>query len=158
VVDGTPMSRWGKVALGVALAVSTTSVLVLGARRFVDQRRTTAEITQLRDDLYRARVASDRCRNSLAGSESALRTLTNTIDSLRSRVDSFEALGDGRVPADRYDEYLEIFDSYNDSVAAWEIRSERLISSETSCRAVIEEHNALSDSIQARLGGIVIND
>jgi hypothetical protein len=77
-----------------------------------------------------------------------LLTLTATIDSLRERVDSFEALGDGQVPASRYDEYLTIFDSYNDSVAAWEIRSERLRTAEASCRSVIESHNALSDSIQ----------
>jgi hypothetical protein len=102
----------------------------------------------MREDLYRARVASDRCRSSLVTSESSLLTLTETIDSLRARVDSFEALGDGQVPADRYDEYLTVFDSYNDSVSAWETRSERLRTAEASCRSVIESHNALSDSIQ----------
>ncbi|MDH3208056.1 MAG: hypothetical protein OEO79_15755 [Gemmatimonadota bacterium] len=146
-------NRWAKIALGAALVVSTVAVLMIGGRRFMDQRQTTAEITRLREDLYRARVSSDRCRNSLAGSESSLRTLTATIDSIRSRVDSFEALGGGRVPSERYEEYLGVFDSYNDSVAAWEIRSERLLTAEASCRAVIEEHNALSDSIQALLEG-----
>ena len=145
------MKGWMKIALGVALAASTMTVLMLGASRFMDQRRTTAEINELRDELYRARVASDRCRNALTGSESSLQVLTTTIDSLRSRVDSFEALGGGNVPAERYDEYLEIFDSYNDSVAVWEVRSERLLTSEASCRAVIEEHNMLSDSIQSVL-------
>ena len=145
------MTGWAKIALGAALVASTATVLMIGGRRFMDQRQTTAEITRLRADLYRARVSSDRCRNSLAGSESSLRTLTATIDSLRNRVDSFEALGGGRVPGDRYDEYLVIFDSYNDSVAAWDVRSERLITQDASCRSVIEEHNALSDSIQALL-------
>jgi len=87
------MNGWIKLVIGVALAASTLTVLVLGGRRFVDQRRTTAEITRLRDDLYRARISADRCRNALTGSEAALRTLTRTVDSLRSRVDSFEALG-----------------------------------------------------------------
>jgi hypothetical protein len=134
-----------------ALGVSTVAVLVLGGRRFVDQRRTTAEITRLRDDLYRARISADRCRNALTGSEASLRTLTRTVDSLRSRVDSFEALGGGRVPAGDYERYLTAFDTYNDSVAAWEIRSERLRTADASCRAVIEDHNAVSDSIQAVL-------
>lgn len=131
-----------------ALLVSATALLFIGARRLVESQRLTAEVNRMREDLYRARVASDRCRGSLVTSESSLLTLTATIDSLRARVDSFEALGNGRVPADRYDEYLTIFDSYNDSVTAWETRSERLRTAEASCRAVIESHNALSDSIQ----------
>lgn len=140
-----------KIALGVALAVSTLSVLILGGNRYMDQRRTTDEINRLRDELYRARVASDRCRNSLTGSEAALQTLTGTIDSLRSQVEVYEALGGGNVPVARYDEYLEVFDSYNDSVAAWQVRSERLRAAEAACRTVIEDHNALSDSIQSVL-------
>ena len=147
------MSGLTKILIGVALAVSTLAVLILGAQRFMDQRRTAAKIERLREELYRARVSSERCRGSLRASEGSLQKLTGTIDSMRSRVDSFEALGGGRVPAERYDEYLEIFDSYNDSVAAWEVRSERLRTAEASCRAVIEEHNALSDSIQAILEG-----
>jgi hypothetical protein len=127
---------------------SATTVLVVSARRIVETRRVSAEITRLREELYRARVTSDRCRSSLLSSESSLLTLTGIIDSLRSRVDSFEALGAGRVPADRYHEYLGVFDAYNDSVATWETRSERLRSAEASCRSVIEHHNAVSDSIQ----------
>ena len=145
------MSSWARISIGVVLVASTLTVLILGTSRVLDQQRTADEINRLRDGLYRARVASDRCRGSLTASESALQGLTSTIDSLRSRVDSFEALGDGRVPADRYDEYLDLFGSYNDSVASWEVRSERLRSAEAACRTVIEEHNALSDSIQAIL-------
>ena len=113
-----------------------------------ENQRITTEINRLREELYRARATSDRCRRTLVTSESSLLTLTATIDSLRDRVDSFEALGDGQVPSNRYDEYLTIFDSYNDSVSSWETRSERLRTSEASCRSVIERHNALSDSIQ----------
>ena len=87
-------------------------------RRVVEQRRLNDEITRMRDDLYRARVSADRCRNALSGSEAALQTLTAAVDSLRSRVDSFEALGGGNVPARLYDEYLTVFEAYNDSVAA----------------------------------------
>ena len=137
-----------RITLVVALFISATTLLFVGARRVIESERTTAEINRMREDLYRARVASDRCRSSLVTSESSLLTLTETIDSLRARVDSFEALGDGRVPASRYDEYLSIFDSYNDSVSAWETRSERLRTAEASCRLVIESHNVLSDSIQ----------
>jgi hypothetical protein len=141
------MSGWRPVLVGVFL-VSAAALLFIGGRRLVESQRLTAEVNRMREDLYRARVASDRCRGSLVTSESSLLTLTATIDSLRARVDSFETLGNGQVPANRYEEYLGVFDSYNDSVAAWETRSERLRTAEASCRAVIESHNALSDSIQ----------
>ena len=108
-------------------------------------------MNELRGQLYRARITSDRCRSSLTTSESSLQTLSIRIDSLRARVDSFEALGNGQVPAVNYDEYLLIFNSYNDSVSVWETRSERLLNAEASCRDSIEEHNTLSDSIQTIL-------
>ena len=140
-----------KTVVGALIAVSTVVVLIFGMRRFVEQRRLTDEVNRLRDDLYRARVSADRCRNSLSGSEAALHTLTATIDSMRAQIDSFEALGGGNVPAASYDDYLAVFDAYNDSVASWEVRTDRLRSAEAACRATIEEHNALSDSIQAVL-------
>lgn len=152
------MSSWVKILIGVALAASTLAVLIFGTRRFIEQRRFTEHMEQLREELYRARVSSDRCRNSLAASEASLQNLTATIDSLRSRVRSYETLGGGGVPANRYEEYLLIFNSYNDSVAAWEVRSQRLLTAEASCRDVIEEHNALSDSIQALLRGAGISE
>ena len=148
------MSDLSKIVIGILLAVSTLAMLILGAQRFMEQRRISEEIERLRDGLYRARVTSDRCRASLATSEAGLQDLTTTIDSLRSRVDSFEALGNGGVPANRYEEYLGAFETYNDSVAAWEIRSERLLSAESACRAAIEEHNAIRDSIQAILADV----
>ena len=139
--------RWGKVVLGgIALAVG--AMAVSGSMRLVERQKTAAEINALRQELYRARVGSDRCRSSLTNSEASLRQLGLTIDSMRMRVDSFENMDDRGVPAGRYDEYLELFDSYNDSVAVWDTRERRLRTAETSCRETIEEHNALTDSLQ----------
>jgi chromosome segregation ATPase len=130
---------------------------VLGIQRIVERQRTADRINQLRDELYRARVASDRCRGSLQTSEASLRALRVTIDSLRGRVDEFEAMDRRGVPAERYDEYIEIFDQYNDSVGVWDGRESRLRQADASCRETIEEHNALSDTLQAVLveAGIV---
>ncbi len=144
------MSGARLVGTGV-LVVSAATILVLGGRQLLESQATTAEITRLREELYRTRAASDRCRSALVTSESSLLTLTATIDSLRNRVDSFESLAGGQVPANRYEEYLEVFESYNDSVEVWQTRSERLRTADTSCRAIIERHNALSDSIQGIL-------
>jgi len=120
----------------------------------MDAQQFNDEMERLRNELYRARASSDRCRSSLSTSEALLHDLTATIDSLRARVDSFEALGGGQVPGDDYEEYLGVFDTYNDSVASWEIRSDRLREAESACRESIEEHNALRDSIQTIIDGI----
>ena len=123
----------------------------LSVVRLVERQETADEITRLRDVLYQTRVSADRCRGSLRTSEASLINLGLAIDSLRNRVDSFEAMDGRGVPAERYPEYLEIFDTYNDSVAVWEGRENRLRTAETACRATIEEHNLLSDSLQAVL-------
>ncbi|MDA0329290.1 MAG: hypothetical protein O2958_09815 [Gemmatimonadetes bacterium] len=132
-------------------AAAVGGVILLGVVRLVERQQTSDEINRLRDALYRARVSAGRCQGSLQTSESSLLVLGITIDSLKNRVDSFEAMDRRGVPAGRYDEYLELFDSYNDSVEVWDGRERRLRTAETSCRATIEEHNALTDSLQALL-------
>lgn len=145
-----------RVLIGVGV-LAGAALAVTGAMRLVERQRTADEINGLREELYRARAAADRCRNALANSESSIRALSVQIDSLRSRVDSFEALDARGVPAEHYDEYLEVFESYNDSVGVWEGRERRLRAAEESCRVTIEEHNVLSDSLQQILrdAGIV---
>lgn len=145
------MSPGVKAGLGVVAALSVGTMLVLGGMRLVERQQTLDEINRLHDGLYRARLASDRCRGSLQTSEAALLGLGITIDSLKNRVDSFEAIDGRGVPGDRYREYLDIFDSHNDSVAVWEGRERRLRSVDVACRATIQEHNALTDSLRAVL-------
>lgn len=144
----SPMLRKG---LAVAAGIVTVGLLVTGASRIIERQATIEEINRLRTELHRARVSADRCRGSLQTSEAALRDLGIAIDSLRGVVDSYEALDQRGVPADRYPDYLEVFDSYNDSVASWEDRERRLRTAETSCHSTIEEHNAISDTLQTVL-------
>ena len=143
-----PGLRTGRAVVSTAGA---SAVLVLGGIRVAEREQTLDEISRLRDELYRARLASDRCRGSLQTSEASLLGLGITIDSLKNRVDSFESMDGRGVPAGRYQEYLEIFDSYNDSVDTWEGRERRLRAVETSCRTTIRRHNTLSDSLNAVL-------
>jgi hypothetical protein len=149
-VGSGPVSRI-RLVLGGAFILSAITLGAVTVARLSERRRVTDEVSRLRDDLYRARVSADRCQASLTNSQSSLSVLRVTIDSLKSRIDSFEALGDGHVPADKYAEYLQMFDAYNDSVGVWGVRSDRLRTAEASCRDVIARHNALSDSIQAVL-------
>jgi chromosome segregation ATPase len=145
------MSPLVKTAILSVGALVVGLLIVLGVQRIVERQQVAERINALREELYRARVASDRCRSSLRNSEASLLALGQAIDSLRTRVNEFETMVQGGVPADRYEEYLDVFDQYNDSVAAWEGRERRLRSAETSCRATIEEHNELSDSLQTVL-------
>lgn len=143
-----PVVRYSLMGIG---GLILAGLVVTGANRVMERQQTVEEINRLREDLHRARVSSDRCRGSLVTSEASLRDLGLTIDSLRSVVDSFEALDRRGVPADEYPNYLEAFDSYNDSVSSWEGRERRLRSAEAACRSTIEEHNAITDSLQTVL-------
>ncbi|MDH3269760.1 MAG: hypothetical protein OEN56_00415 [Gemmatimonadota bacterium] len=140
----SPLVRTG---LATLAAIVVGLLVVLGIQRIVERQQTVAEINRLREELFRTRLASDRCRGSLQTSEASLRNLSVTIDSLRVAVDEYETAG-RQVPAAMYEEYLGVFEQYNDSVAAWEGRERRLRSAETSCRSTIERHNALRDSLQ----------
>jgi hypothetical protein len=143
-----PALRMALMGLGVAVA----GVVVISAwSRIIERQETLEEIGRLRDDLYRARIAADRCRGSLQTSEASLRDLGLTVDSMRRRIDSFEALDRRGVPVEQYPEYLRLFESYNDSVSIWEERERRLRLAESACRETIQEHNVISDSLQSVL-------
>lgn len=145
------MTPVAKSALTLGGAGVLGVMIVLGSVRLVERQQTSEEINRLREELYQARITSDRCRGTLLTSESSLLVLGMAIDSMKSRVDSFEALDRRGVPTGRYEEYLQLFDAYNDSVEVWDVRKRRLRTSETSCRETITEHNTLSDSLQAVL-------
>jgi len=127
------------------------AIVVAGMINIVDNTRTRREIEGLRGSIYRARLAADSCRGSLMIQETRLRDFGVSVDSLRGEVRDFEALDPRGVPEARYDEYMEHFNAYNDSVAAWEGKAARLQADEAACRALVEEHNALSDSLRRRL-------
>lgn len=143
----SPLARTG---LASVAALLVGLIFVLGIQRMVERKRTADRINELREELYRSRVAADRCRSALQTSEASLHDLRAAIDSLRVDVGLYETSA-GRVPQARYDEYLEVFDEYNDSVQVWEGRERRLRSAEASCRATIERHNEISDSLQTVL-------
>jgi len=134
--------------------VAAFGVLVLGAfavSRLLERRTTIREIRALRDGVYEARIAADSCRFSLAVEEGRLQRFSQLVDTLHTEVRDFEALDPRGVPEERYDAYLERFHAYNDAVAEWEARAERLRAHESECRSIIEAHNALSDSLRRRL-------
>jgi len=141
------MSRIAVAVAGVAGVV----VVVAGMMNIVDNTRTRREIAGLRGRIYQARAAADSCRGSLMLQESGFRDFDARVDSLRAEVRAFEALDPRGVPEARYEEYMRRFEAYNDSVEAWRARAARLRADEEACRALVEEHNALGDSLRLRL-------
>jgi hypothetical protein len=97
------MTPVAKSALTVGGAVVLGAMIVLGSVRLVERQQTAEEINRLRTELYQARIISDRCRGTLLTSESSLLVLGVAIDSMKSRVDSFEALDRRGVPTGRYE-------------------------------------------------------
>ena len=138
------MLRW--------LAVAALFVAVfLGVRSVADRRAMSREIRVLRDEIYVARVAADSCRNAVAYAELSFRRWGDAVDSVRGEVRRLEDLDERGVPEERYDEYMELFTSYNDSVAAWDNRVAELRAGEDACRTIIDRHNRLADSLRTRL-------
>jgi len=138
-------------ALIVVAAISAVGLLVFGVRNLIEQRRTVKEMRALQDRVYAARVSVDSCRNELAYQERLFRRFDDMVDSLHGTVRDFEKLDVRGVPEDRYDEYMEHFDGYNDSVVTWRAKADSLRATEAACRAFIEQHNELTDSLRGRL-------
>ncbi|MBT8404539.1 MAG: hypothetical protein KJP18_11820, partial [Gemmatimonadetes bacterium] len=109
-------------------------------------------LEQLRVEVGEARTAARACSQSLAADEAEFQLMAARVDSLRGAVDALEALDARGVPAERYEEYLETVDAFNDGVSRWERDADRLRQAETACRDVVAGYNALADSARAANG------
>lgn len=135
----------------ILVGLACVVVVVAGVLNIMDNQRTRREIEGLRRGIYTARLAADSCRGTLRLEESRFRDFGDAVDSLRSEVRDFEQVDPRGVPEAQYAEYLERFNAYNDSVAAWDARTAELRENEAACRTLVEDHNALSDSLRRRL-------
>ncbi|MFC1662168.1 hypothetical protein ACFL3S_12085 [Gemmatimonadota bacterium] len=126
--------------------------LVIGAGLFggsvLERNRKIGEIQALRAQLDAARFTADSCRTALSLEEHSFQLFNQRVDSLRNVVDGFEDPDLGGVPEAQYGEYLESFDSYNESVETWQIRADFLRANDAACRALVQAHNALGDSLR----------
>lgn len=132
------------------LAVAAVA-MVAGVLNIRDNQRTNREFEALRREIALARMAADSCRGSLMLLEADFQSFGESVDSLRTEVRGLEALDPRGVPEARYDEYMERFHAYNDSVSAWDARVDSLRAAEAACRVLVERHNLLSDSLRRRL-------
>jgi hypothetical protein len=114
--------------------------------------RRPAELSVLRDSLQALRAAADSCRFVFDAAQSGLLESAAGLDSARDRVRQLEARDPRGVPADSYRIYLDIFEMYGDSVAAWDGRVAALQAAREDCYVITEAHNELADTLRRRQG------
>lgn len=134
------------VLVGVFIALI---VLALGLNALVEERRSVREINDLQASVREARDSVNTCQAELGVEEASFRVFAAHVDSLRGAVHTMEALDQGGVPGDRYDEYLTLFDEYNASVEEWEAQRANLRDREARCRDLVVEHNSRVDSLRS---------
>lgn len=134
-----------------AAVLAVVAIVALGGA-YSERKQEIREIRDLGDQLREARIVADSCRRALVQEEDDFRRFDARVDSLRGVVSDFEALDERGVPQEEYEEYLTIFDGYNESVDGWQALADTLRRHETECRTLVETHNLMSDSLQTRLG------
>jgi hypothetical protein len=144
----TGRTRWLR---GVALAVALATV-VLAGRQLV-RSGAGADNGTGRDpvlaQLAELREAVAGCQGEVEVEQARFQAQVARVDSLRAAVLEYES-EERTVPAAEFEAYLEVFDEYNRSVAAWHDRATALQATWDACRALTERHNALADSLSGR--------
>jgi hypothetical protein len=136
-------------ALFILIAAGSMVVLAaLAGGPILERNRRAGEMRALGAALDQARVSADSCKVALEWEEEEFFRFNAAVDSLRDAVGSYEDPTQGGVPEAEYERYLESFDQYNSSVLSWRERADSLQASEDRCRALIEAHNQLGDSIR----------
>lgn len=138
------MRRWLTALVGLGVVIG----LVWTGYTYVEPRR---RATRVQDALRAQRLDADACRRELVAAEAGFREYDGRVDSLRARVDAYEALHPDGVPADSFGVYLDAFDEYNEAVDRWQRRAEALRRKREACVEVVETHNELSDSLRGIL-------
>lgn len=102
----------------------------------------------LRETIAELRVQADSCRSEVDGHAAGLRAYNVRLDSMRARVRQLEALDRRGVPIDSFRIYMQAFDAYNDSVAAWPPLEDSVRALDARCRLIAGQHNLLADSLR----------
>lgn len=128
-------------------------VILAAGRIYRATRPPTPEelLAPLQDELALFRAAADSCNARYAVTEARFRSIDRRVDSLRALVLRYEGMDPEGVPGDRYPEYLEAFDAYNEAVPVWEARAESVEVEFGRCRLMTEGHNELADSLRRQL-------
>jgi hypothetical protein len=122
-------------------------VVVLAFRAFRDWIQADPH-GDLRETIIALRVQADSCRSQVDAYAASLRAYDVRLDSMRDRVRELEALDRRGVPIDSFRIYMQVFNAYNDSVAAWPPLEDSVRALDARCRLVAGQHNMLADSLR----------
>lgn len=140
--------RWPLSRIVVAAAIV---VVVLGlitvTRELAGPGRRQRQLQPLVQQLRDSRLSLDSCRAALRDEQARFRAFDRQVDSLRQVADGY-TVADGRVPAERYDEYLAAYRAYNGAVSAWQERADTLRAHWSQCSDSTAHHNAIADSLR----------
>lgn len=102
----------------------------------------------LRASINELRARADSCRWNVDDRAAELHAYDRRLDSMRARVHAMEVLDGRGVPVDSYRVYMESFNRYNDSAAAWPPLEDTVRALDARCRAIAGQHNVLADSLR----------
>lgn len=142
------MRRTKLLVLVIALAAIGFVAVATALDRAAEARSPRAMAEAVREDVRTVRSSLDACLDRLDRLEAAFRTQERTTGSLRAQIDGLEAMDDRGVPAERYEEYLEAVEAFNESLPRWEERADSVRAHASRCRRLVTTHNTLADSLQ----------
>jgi hypothetical protein len=140
---------WLWIALVVAAGVLVGGLGAIQEVRYQASPRAQAEAFS--EEVREGRIQVDDCLDELERNEQYFRAQERLTEELRSQVGSFEAMDPRGVPAEVYADYMEVFERYNASLPAWELRAESLRQVSERCRELTEAHNVRADSLRGLL-------
>ncbi len=130
----------------VMLTISVVAFVAIVVIDLLTPIPPSERLRALRQELTGLRMAADSCRQALTGEEARLRASDERLDSLKDLIDYYEGLDPRGVPADSYEVYIEIFNTYNERIPARAAAGDSLQAHWAVCRELIEQHNAIADS------------
>jgi hypothetical protein len=134
------------------MIVASFAILVAGRVYRVTRPPTPSEeLEPLRQELALFRASVDTCTSEYQELEASFTAYERQVDSLRQLIREFESLDPEGVPGDRYAEYLEVFDAYNNAVPDWDGHTRALEAQRSRCESLTVQHNSLADSARSRL-------
>ena len=138
---------WIAVVLGAGLLAAGASALEEMRYQATPRAQAEAYHTEVRE----SRTEVEACLEEMARNETYFRAQERLTGGLRAQLRSFEALDPRGVPTDIYEDYIEVFERYNASLPAWELRGESLRRISERCRDLAEAHNVRADSLRGLL-------
>lgn len=135
--------------------IAAAAVVVLaGAAAYLLSRPTAGPVTDRPTpfpEVEELRAAVDHCTEALEMEQARFQDHERAVDSLRTVVLAYES-EERTVPAGEFDEYLEAFAAYNESVRVWHDHAAALQANWAECHDLAERHNALVDSLRVGPG------